>query len=102
MGKHIVTAKQRHGNDPLFPLVIALSGLSPLTKVWVDYYPHPRNTFAIKVNDSDIYNLVKEDVNYDPAITEILKVDLIINQESAISEGMPWIMDDVEERIQTA
>ena len=66
VGKHVVTAKQRHAKDPLFPLAIALSGLIPLTKVWVDYLPHPKNTFAIKVNDYDIYSLVKEEVDYDP------------------------------------
>ena len=63
----MVTAKQR--NNPgasLFPLVIALSGLDPLTKVWVDYQPHPMNKFIIKVNGADIYNLVKEEVDYDP------------------------------------
>ena len=40
VGKHFITAKQRssHGN-PLFPLTLALSGLHPLAKVWVEYLP---------------------------------------------------------------
>ena len=67
--------------DPLFPLAIALSGLSPLTKVWVDYQPHPKNNFVIMVNDADIYCLVKEEVDYDPTRTEALKVDLSINDK---------------------
>ena len=74
MGKQVVTAKQRHGKDPLFPLAVALTGLSPLTKVWVDYISHPKSSFTIKVNDSDVYNLTKEEANYDPSKTESLKV----------------------------
>ena len=34
VGKHVVSAKNRHSADePLFPLIIALRGLHPLTKV---------------------------------------------------------------------
>ena len=67
VGKHVVTAKQRisHGN-PLFPLTLALSGLHPLAKVWVEYLPQPKNTFVIKVNDADVYILPKEEVDFDP------------------------------------
>ena len=45
VGKHVVTSKQRNAGDLLFPLVIAVNGLSPLTKVWVDYLPQPKNIF---------------------------------------------------------
>ena len=45
VGKHVVTAKQRHAGDHIFPLAVALSGLFPLTKVWVDYLPQPKNIF---------------------------------------------------------
>ena len=46
VGKHIVSAKQKIGQEiHLFPLTIALSGLHPLTKVWVDYLPQPKNNF---------------------------------------------------------
>ena len=83
----MITAKQRHGKDPLFPLVIALSGLSPLAKVSVDYLAS-KNTFAIKVNGADIYNLVKEEVNFDPTKTETLNVDLNINDKKD-SNGRP-------------
>ena len=40
VGKHVVSAKQRHSSqDPLLPLTIAINGLAPLTKVWVEYEP---------------------------------------------------------------
>ena len=75
VGKHVVTAKQRNSSEePLFPLTIALSGLSPLEKVWVDFEPLPKNNFLIKVNDNDIYSLKKEEVDYDPTKIEILDV----------------------------
>ena len=64
----MVTAKQKgkYGIS-LFPLTIALSDLPPITKVTVDYETLPKNKFAIKINNEDIYNLVKEEVNYDPS-----------------------------------
>ena len=67
VGKHVVSAKQRHTKEPLFTLAIALSGLHPLAKVWVDYLPQPKNTFFFKVNDEDIYSLKKEEVDFDPS-----------------------------------
>ena len=46
VGKHVVTANQRKNpGDSLFPLAIALSGLSPLSKIWVNYEPKPKNKF---------------------------------------------------------
>ena len=33
VGKHVVTAKQRHTGDQLFPLIVALSGCHPISKV---------------------------------------------------------------------
>ena len=70
VGKHVVTTKLRHRTeDPPFPLAIALGGLPPLTKVWVDYEPPPNNTFSIKVNDADIYSLAREEVDFDPTRT---------------------------------
>ena len=100
VGKHVVSAKQRHSTgSQLFPLVIALSGLNPLMKLSVDYEPQPKNIFQFRVNDADIYSLVKEEVNYDPSKIESLIVDLAINEnlELIISGLMPWIVDDVEE-----
>ena len=79
VGKHIVTAKQRNAGDSIFPLTIALCGLYPLTKVWVNYEPLPKNAFVIRVNDVDIYSLVKEEVDFDPTKTEVLNVLLYIN-----------------------
>ena len=69
VGKHVISAKQRHSKDPLFPLAVALSDLHPLSKVSVDYLPYPKNTFVIKVNGVDIYNLPKEEIDYDPTKT---------------------------------
>ena len=81
VGKHVVNSKQRGPGEPIFPLIIALSDLHPLTKVWVDYEPLPKNTFVIKINDNDFYTLVKEEVDYDPTKTEALNVDLNINDQ---------------------
>ena len=67
VGKYFVSANARKNpGEPIFPLAIALNGFQPLTKVWVDYLPQPKNTFVIKVNDADIYSFVKEEVDYDP------------------------------------
>ena len=62
-----MTAKQRNGSkDPLFPLTIALNGLAPLNKVWVNYETDPKNRFNLKINDFDYYTLVREDLDFDP------------------------------------
>ena len=53
----------------------------PLTKVSVDYDQNQKNIFIIKVNDADIYNLVKEEVDFDPTKTEALHVLLQINDK---------------------
>ena len=97
-----MTAKQRHSKDHPFPLTLALSGLSPLNKVWVDYLCKPKSAFVIKVNDYDVYSLVKEEVDYDPSKTERLHVHLTINNKKAIFGSMPWILGDVEDKIQAA
>ena len=77
VGKNVVTAKQRYNSqDPLLPLVIALSNLFPLSKVWVNFEPWPKNTFVFRVNDADVYSLVKEEVDFDPTKTEELYVNL--------------------------
>ena len=79
VGKHVVSAKQRHSKDSIFPLVVALSDLSPITKVQVDYEPKPKNIFKFRVNGADVYSLPKEEVDYDPTKTETLKVYLNVN-----------------------
>ena len=68
----MVTAKQRHSGDLIFPLTVALNGLSPLTKVEVNYEPQPKNIFRFRVNGEDVYSLVKEEADYDPTKTEKL------------------------------
>ena len=102
VGKHVVTAKQRNSGYQLFPLTVALNGLDPLSKVWVDYLPHPKNIFTFKVNDLDIYAYVKEEVDYDPSKTEPLTVLLEVNDKPTIRGAIPWIVEEVEEKIQTA
>ena len=103
VGKHAVTAKQRSSHGiPLFPLTIALNGFHPLAKVWVEYLPQPNNTFVIKVNDDDIYVLPKEEVDFDPTKTEPLYVDLNVNNKQVNSGYMPWIINDVSEKIESA
>ena len=73
VGKHVVTGKQRHSGDKIFPLIVAVSGKAPITKVQVDY-DQPKNTFKFKVNDEDVYSLVKEEVDFDPSKIEDLDV----------------------------
>ena len=51
------------------------------------------------MNDVYIYSLVKEEVDYDPSKTESLRVDLKVNDKDAISGSMPWIINDVEDKI---
>ena len=77
----MVSARQRSPGEPIFPLTIALSGLNPLTKVWVDYEPLPKNNFIIRINDAEFFALVKEEVDYDPSKTESLFVKLNINNK---------------------
>ena len=103
VGKHVVTAKQRQGSqDPLLPLCIGVSGHPPISKVEVRYEPQPKNKFAFRVNDVDLYSLTKEEVDFDPSKTEPLKVTLKVNEIEAISGSMPYIIDEVEDRIQSA
>ena len=81
-----------------------MNSLDPLTKVWVDYEPLPKNTFIFRINGYDIYSLVKEEVDYDPTQTETLNVKFKINDQKkfAIKGNIPWIIDEVEDKIQTA
>ena len=70
----------------------------------------PKNRFVIRVNDADIYCLLKEEVDYDPTKTEELYVCLIINDQKendgeekwAIEKSMPWIIQDVDEKVERA
>ena len=100
VGKHVVTAKQRQGSkDPLLPLSISVNGMHPVTKVSVSYEPQPKNIFTFRVNDEELYSLTKEEVDFDPSKTESLGVELRVNEIEAISGYMPYIIDDVEDRI---
>ena len=71
--------------------------------MWVNFEPLPKNIFIIKVNDADYYSLVKEEVDYDPTKTEALKLyQFNVNDKEIFSNSMPWIIDDLEDRIETA
>ena len=66
----------------------------------VEYLPQPKNTFIFRVNDVDIYSLVKEEADYDPSKTETLWVNkLKVNEKLIISEPTPWIINEVEDKI---
>ena len=65
-----------------------------------------------KVNDDDLYSLIKEEVDFDPSKTESMAVALNVNDKK-VSNGsetlewaclgiMPWIIDDIDEKIQNA
>ena len=110
VGKHVVSAKQQKGSKDLpFPLALAVVGLSPLVKVWVNYEPLPKNAFQIKVNDEDLHYLLKEEFDEDPSKTEQLWIALNINDNEdssgyagkqwAILGATPWIIEDVEDKI---
>ena len=78
--------------------------------MWVDYEPQPKNSFKIMINDADFYSLVKEEADFDPTKTEGLHVVLNINDQkdnngeevNAIDGSMPWIIDDVSDKFETA
>ena len=112
VGKHVVCARQRGSENQLFPLTVALNGLHPLSKVEVNYEPYPKNSFKFRVNGEDFYNLVKEEVDFDPSKTETLHVYLNLNEkkdknqnegiDKAICGATPWIINEVEDKIQTS
>ena len=57
----------------------------------------------IRINDADIYSLTKEEVDYDPSKTEALRTSCLkVNDKKTISGSNPWIIDEVEEKIQTS
>ena len=77
--------------------------MHPLAKVWVEYLPQPKNTFVIKVNDADVYILPKEEVDFDPTKTKTLFVrSLKVNGKQAVFWSMPWIIDDVSDKVESA
>ena len=67
----------------------------------MDYEPQPKNAFSFKVNDAEIHSLVKEEVEFDPSQTEKMNVDLKVNGVQAIKGVTPWIISEVDEKIQT-
>ena len=75
VGKHVVSAKLTNSSrDPLFPLTLELSDLPPLTTICVNYEPHPKNQFAVLINDQDYYTLIEEEVDFDSTNNETLDV----------------------------
>ena len=76
--------------------------MPPISKVKVDYEPPPKNLFNFEVNGKDIYNLKKEEVDFDPSKAEPLEVILKVNDKQAIFGSMPWFIEDIDEKIQTS
>ena len=70
--------------------------------MWVDHESKPKSKFVIRVNDGDIYRLPKEEVDYDPSKTERLGVELKMNEKMVIEGSMPWITDDVDDKVEIA
>ena len=68
----------------------------------MSYEPKPKNIFVFRVNGEDLYSLTKEEVDFDPSKIESLKVTLKVNDIEAISDFMSYIIEDVEEKIQSA
>ena len=93
MGKQIVTAKQNKGSqNQIYPQSIAVTGLAPLHKVWVDYEPPPKNRFDLRVNGQSYYNLVKEVIDFDPSKVEVFTCkSLKVNDAEAHTGSLPWI-----------
>ena len=85
----------------MFPQTIALGGLYPLKKVKVDYEPLPKNKFIVTINYYDYYTLVKEELDFDPSNIKPLNCTLYINDVVAHEGVMPWIIDEVEEKMNT-
>ena len=64
----------------------------------------------IRVNDADFFTLVKEEADYDPSKTESLNVRININDkkkndggtEWIIDGSMPWIAEDVSDKVESA
>ena len=51
----------------------------------MNYEPQPNNRFTFRVNDEDVYNLTKEDVDFDSSKKDSLTVNLMLNEIEAIS-----------------
>ena len=54
------------------------------------------------MNGRDIFNLPREEVDFDPSRTENLEVQLKVNDAKAIDGNMPYIVEDVNEKIDSA
>ena len=62
--------------------------------------PLPKYEFLIKVNDKDYYTLVKEEIDFDPSQIESFKCrSLKLNEVEAHSGVMPWVLEEVEEKM---
>ena len=71
--------------------------------MWIDFKYQPKSTFVIRINDADIYSLTKEEVDYDPSKTENLGVSSFkVNEKVIFTISTPWIVDEVDEKIQGA
>ena len=83
-------------------MTIAPENLAPIENIEATYEPEPKNCFSVKVNGRDIFNLPREEVDFDPSRTENLEVQLKVNDAKAIDGNMPYIVEDVNEKIDSA
>ena len=82
----------------MYPQYITLVGDAPLYEVEVDYFPPPKNEFIVKVNVHDYYTYPKEYVDFNPSIIEVFKCkSLKLNDDEAHNGSMPWILEIVED-----
>ena len=63
--------------------------------MWVDYAPHPKNQFIVKVNGQPYHSLPLEEIDFDPTLTETIASNLKINSEVAHSGTMVWNVEDI-------
>ena len=67
--------------------------------MWVDFAPHPKNQFIVKVNGQPYHSLPREELNYNPSLTETFSAILKINNEAAHTGNMAWSVEDIEEKV---
>ena len=51
------------------------------------------------MNGSNVHDLVMEQLEYDPAKTEELIVEVKVNETKAIAGSMPWITNEIEDKV---
>ena len=82
------------------PLWLALTEeFQPLSCVWVDFASHPKNQFIVKVNGQPYHSLPREELDFNPALTETFTSIFKINNEVVHTGNMAWNVEDIEEKV---